>query len=336
MLSDQETEEIKTPGIKIGHQDDPAALTGCTVILCEDGAVCGLDRRGGGTTTRQADAFETWHVVQQVHGLLLTGGSAFGLGALSGVLQYLEENGVGFDMRVTRVPIAAAAGLFDLGIGDPMVRPSPEMAYQACLKANAYRPEEGCVGAGMGATVGKILGMDFAMKSGIGCHSEALDSGLVVEAIAAVNPGGDVVDTDNGQIIAGVRSPKPGKKDKRADYFADAQQLIKTLDPQAMPGTGFENTVIGAVLTNAILDKVQATKVAQMAQDGLARSVRPIHTMYDGDTIFTLASCHVTADVNLVGSLAAEVFGRAVVRAVLKAKSMGGLPAAADVPDEYG
>lgn len=332
MASGPKTDGIRTPGIKIGHQDDPIALTGCTVILCEEGAVCGLDKRGGGTTTRQADAFEPWHVVQQVHGVLLTGGSAFGLGALSGVLQYLEENEIGFDMRVARVPIAAAAGLFDLGIGDAMVRPSPEMAYQACLKATANRPEEGCVGAGMGATVGKILGMDFAMKSGIGWYGETLDSGLVVEAIAAVNAGGDVINPDNGQIIAGVRSPKSGDQNKRASYFADAQQLIKKLDPQTAPGNRIENTVIGAVLTNAVLDKVQATKIAQMAQDGLARSVRPIHTMYDGDTIFSLASCDVTADVSLVGSLSAEVFGQAVVRAVLKAKSMGGLPAAADVP----
>jgi L-aminopeptidase/D-esterase-like protein len=335
MRTDQKSDGIKTPGIKIGHQDDPVAITGCTVILCEDGAVCGLEKRGGATTTRQADAFEPWHVVQEVHGLLLTGGSAFGLGALSGVLQYLEEQGVGFDMRVARVPIAAAAGLFDLGIGDATVRPSPEMAYQACLKANSNRPEEGCVGAGMGATVGKILGIDFAMKSGIGWHSESLDSGLVVEAIAAVNPGGDVVDPASGQIVAGVRSPDPGNKKLRENYFADAQQLIKSLDPQATPGNGIDSTVIGAVLTNAILDKVQATKVAQMAQDGLARSVRPIHTMYDGDTIFTLATCHLTADVNLVGSLAAEVFGQAVVRAVLKAKSMGGLPAVADIPGNY-
>ena len=188
----------------------------------------------------------------------------------------------------------------------------------------------------MGATVGKILGMEFAMKSGIGWSSESLDSGLVVEAIAAVNPGGDIIDPKDGQIIAGVRSPEPKDKGERADYFADAQQLIKTLDPQATPGNGIENTVIGAVLTNAILDKVQATKVAQMAQDGLARSVRPIHTMYDGDTIFTLASCHVIADVNLVGAVGAGVFGQAVVRAVLMAKSMGGLPAAIDIPADYG
>lgn len=336
MQSGQEIDGIRTPGIKIGHQDDPEALTGCTVVLCEEGAVCGMDKRGGATTTRQADAFEPGHVVQQVHGLLLTGGSAFGLGALSGVLQYLEENGIGFDMRVARVPNAAAAGLFDLGIGDAMVRPTPEMAYRACLQANSNRPVEGCVGAGMGATVGKILGMDFAMKSGIGWSSEQLDSGLVVEAIAAVNPGGDVIDPNDGQIIAGVRSPEPKDENNRADFFADAQQLIKTLDPQTTPNNGIENTVIGAVLTNANLDKIQATKVAQMAQDGLARSVRPIHTMYDGDTIFTLATCHVNADVNLVGSVAAEVFGQAVVRAVLMAKSMGGLPAVIDIPDEHG
>ena len=325
--------KIKVPGVKIGHADDRDALTGCTVILCEQGAVCGIDKRGGGTTTRQADAFEPWHVVQRVHGVLLTGGSAFGLGALSGVLRYLEERQIGFDMGIARIPIAAAAGLFDLGIGSHSVRPDPEMAYRACLKATSNQPEEGCVGAGMGASAGKMLGMDFAMKSGVGWSSISFGAGLAVAAIVAVNPGGDVIDPATGQIVAGVRSPSPGSERSRSTYFADAQVVLKNLAASSTLGSELENTVIGVILTNAALSKSQATKVAQMAHDGLARSIRPAHTMYDGDTIFTLATGGVDSDVNIVGSIAAEAFSEAVIRAATTAISMGGLPAAADVPE---
>jgi L-aminopeptidase/D-esterase-like protein len=332
---------IKVSGVKIGHAHSKKALTGCTVILCEEGAVCGIDRRGGGTTTRQADAFEAWHVVDRVYGVLLTGGSAFGLGALSGVLRYLEEKGVGFDMRVARVPIVAAAGLFDLGIGDGSRRPDPEMAYDACLRANGELPAEGCVGAGMGATVGKILGLEQAMKSGIGWASRRIGPDLVVEAITAVNAGGDVIDPVSGRIIAGVRAPefkgsKPepgaGQGSGEQAYFANALHALELFATQEqLPASG-ENTVIGVVLTNAALTKMEATKVAQMAQDGLARSVRPAHTMFDGDTIFTLATGEIAANVSMVGAFAAEVFAEAVVRAVRAATALGGLPAARDVP----
>ncbi len=324
---------IKVPGIKIGHAHDEKALTGCTVILCEEGAICGIDKRGGGTTTRQADAFEPWHVVQEVNGILLSGGSAFGLGALSGVLEYLEEHEVGFDMRVARVPIAAAAGLFDLGIGQADRRPDPEMAIQACENASFLRPEEGCVGAGMGATVGKILGPEFAMKSGIGFASiEIEETGVVVEAIAAVNAGGDIIDPSAGKIIAGVRSPLWQQGEPTEAYFADAFEVLKKMQEPGVSDTYQGNTIIGAVLTNANLSKTQATKVAQMAHDGLARTTRPAHTMYDGDTIFTLCTGDVLADVSVVGAIAAEVFSEAILRGVRAAKSMGNLPAAIDVP----
>jgi L-aminopeptidase/D-esterase-like protein len=331
---------IQVSGIKIGHAHSRRALTGCTVILCEEGATCGIDRRGGGTTTRQADAFEPWHVVDRVYGVLLTGGSAFGLGALSGVLRFLEEKGIGFDMRVARVPIVAAAGLFDLGIGDGSRRPDPEMAFDACLRANEEAPAEGCVGAGMGATVGKILGLQQAMKSGIGWASRRIGPDLVVEAITAVNAGGDIVDPASGRIVAGVRAPatEVSMPSSTADqgtgkqnYFANALDVFELFATQEqLPDSG-ENTVIGVVLTNAALSKMQATKVAQMAQDGLARSVRPAHTMFDGDTIFTLATGEVAANVSMVGAFAAEVFAEAIVRGVRAATPLGGLPVASDV-----
>jgi L-aminopeptidase/D-esterase-like protein len=304
---------IKVSGVKIGHAH----------------------------SRNQADAFEAWHVVDRVYGVLLTGGSAFGLGALSGVLRYLEEKGVGFDMRVARVPIVAAAGLFDLGIGDGSRRPDPEMAYDACLRASEELPAEGCVGAGMGATVGKILGLEQAMKSGIGWASRRIGPDLVVEAIAAVNAGGDVIDPVSGRIIAGVRAPefkgsKPesgaGQGSREQAYFANALHALELFATQEQPPVSGENTVIGVVLTNATLTKMEATKVAQMAQDGMARSVRPAHTMFDGDTIFTLATGEIPANVSLVGAFAAEVFAEAVVRAVRAATALGGLPAARDVP----
>lgn len=320
----------RIPGIRIGHAHNAQAVTGCTVVLAEAGAVGGIDRRGGGTTTRQADAFEPWHVVDRVYGVLLTGGSAFGLGALSGVLRYLEERKVGFEMRVARVPIVGAAGLFDLGIGEGRARPDPEMAYEACQNASAEWPAEGCVGAGMGATVGKILGIERAMKSGIGLASLRVGDSLAIEAIVAVNAGGDVVDPASGRIVAGVRSADAG----HGSYFANAITTLGKLAAQPeLPGQP-ENTVIGVVCTNAALTKAQATRVAQMAHDGLARTVRPVHTMYDGDVIFTLATGDVQADVSVVGAFAAEAFGIAVIRAVRSAVAMAGLPSAADVPAE--
>jgi len=326
--------KIRTHGFKIGHASDLEALTGCSVVLCEDGAVCGIDKRGGGTTTRQADAFEPWHVVQSVHGVLLTGGSAFGLGALSGVLAFLEEREIGFDMRVARVPIVAAAGLFDLAIGNGIIRPDPDMAYEACMNATTELPLEGCIGAGTGATAGKLLGMGHAMKSGIGWDSLELETGLILEALVAVNPGGDIINPADGAILAGVRSTVSGDEYQRTTYFADARKVLMQFTNPPQVEAGIENTVIGVVLTNAKLTKVQATKVAQMAHDGLARTIRPAHTMFDGDTVFTLARGEVEADVSVVGALAAEVFSDAIVSAALNAKGLGGLPAAIDVPTQ--
>jgi L-aminopeptidase/D-esterase-like protein len=321
------------PGILVGHAQDEQALTGCTVVLCEGGAIGGVDQRGGAPGTRETDAMHPMHLVNEVHAVVLAGGSAFGLDAATGVVRYLEERGVGFDVRVARVPIVPAAILFDLGIGKSDVRPDAEMGYQACLNASADPPAEGNVGAGTGATVGKILGLAGAMKSGIGTASLETGSGVKVGAIAAVNVFGDVIDPGTGQIIAGARVIQKGPvKIGKGPYFADTLYVMESLIGRTVLGfMSRENTAIGIVATNAKLNKEQINKVAQMAQDGLARTVCPAHTMLDGDTIFALATGEKKADVNIVGAFAAEVFAQAVLRAVRTAKAAAGLPCAAEV-----
>ncbi|MCS7248025.1 MAG: P1 family peptidase [Anaerolineales bacterium] len=316
-------------GIRVGHAQDEEALTGCTVILCEQGAVGGVDQRGGAPGTRETDALHLAHLVEVVHAVVLAGGSAFGLDAASGVVRYLEERGVGFDTGVTKVPIVPAAILFDLNLGNPKIRPDAEMGYQACLNASTDPPAEGNVGAGMGATVGKILGIGQAMKGGIGCAGLHIGGGVLVTAIAAVNAFGDIVDPYSGEIIAGARSLQKGPiKIGSKDYFADTLEVMKSLVGRtALAFASRGHTVIGCVATNARLSKEQVTKVAQMAQDGVARAVRPAHTMLDGDTIFALATGEKKADVNIVGAFAAEVFAQAIVRGVRQATPIAGLPA---------
>lgn len=321
------------PGIRVGHAQDESALTGCTVIICEGGPVGGVDQRGGAPGTRETDAMQTMHLVNEVHAVVLSGGSAFGLDSASGAVRYLEERGIGFDVRVAKVPIVPAAILFDLGIGRVDIRPDAEMGYQACLNASADPPTEGNVGAGTGATVGKILGMAGAMKSGIGTASMEIGGGVMVGAIAAVNVFGDVIDPKTGQIIAGARVVQKGPvKIGKGPYFADTLYVMESLIGRTVLGfSARENTAIGVVATNASLNKEQVNKVAQMAQDGLARTVRPAHTMLDGDTIFALATGEKKADVNIVGAFAAEVFAQAILRAVKTAKPAADLPCAAEV-----
>lgn len=318
------------PGIQVGHAQDLDALTGCTAIICPEGTIGGVDQRGGAPGTREVDALHPMHLVKQVHAVVLSGGSAFGLDSASGVVRYLEEQGHGFDVRVARVPIVPAAILFDLGIGSPDVRPGPEMGYQACQNASNLPPAEGNVGAGTGATVGKILGMTQAMKSGIGSASMEIGAGVVVGAIVAVNAFGDVIDPQNGQIIAGARAANVGPLHiGEAGYFANTMTVMKSLVGRTILGFASRgNTVIGVVATNAKLDKEEINKVAQMAQDGLARTIRPAHTMLDGDTIFALATGKKRADVNIVGAYCAEVFAQAVLRAVYAAEPVAGLPVA--------
>ena len=314
------------PGIKVGHATDLEALTGCTVVLCEDGAVGGVDQRGGAPGTRETDALYPMHLVQQAHAVVLAGGSAFGLEAATGVVRYLEERGVGFDTRVAKVPIVPAAILFDLSLGDSKVRPDAAMGYAACQAASDGHVAEGNVGAGTGATVGKILGLGRAMKSGLGTASIHLGGGLLVGGIVAVNAFGDVIDPRTGEILAGARAL--GSR----EAFADTLAVMKTLVGKAiLRFAGRGNTVIGVVATNARFNKEEANIVARMAHDGLARAIRPAHTMLDGDTLFALATGKKKADVNTVGAYAAEVIATAIVRAVKAAEGVEGLLAWRDV-----
>lgn len=312
------------PGIRVGHAHDPEAMTGCTVVLCEQGAIGGVDQRGGAPGTRETDAMHPMHLVQQVHAVVLSGGSAFGLDSASGVVKYLEERGVGFNVGVARVPIVPAAILFDLEIGRADVRPDAAMGYQACLNASADTFKRGNVGAGMGATVGKIMRMGFATKSGIGSASMQISEDIIIGAIVAVNAFGDVIDPATGEIVAGVRNP-PGYPQR----FGNTLEVMKAFAAGKPFSSGANgHTVIGVVATNAQLSKEHVCKVAQMAHDGLARSIRPAHTMLDGDTIFALSTGEKPIDVNLAGALAAEVFQAAVLDAVLSAQPVAGLPAA--------
>jgi len=321
------------PGILIGHAHDAEALTGCTVVLCEDGAVGGVDQRGGAPGTRETDAMRPMHLVQKVHAVVLSGGSAFGLDSATGVVRYLEEKGVGFNVGVARVPIVPAAILFDLGVGRADVRPDAKMGYAACLNATSERPAEGNAGAGMGATVGKILGPAGAMKGGIGTASVGLGRGAVVGAIMAVNALGDVVDPVDGEILAGARPLSVGPfRVGGQDRFADTMKVMRSLVGKAVLHFGARgNTVIGVVATNAKLNKEQANKVAQMAHDGIARAVRPAHTMLDGDTLFALSMGSKKVDVNVIGAYAAEVVAQAIRRAVACSETIGKIPAARDV-----
>lgn len=337
-MNSQRITPTSIKGIRIGHAQDEEALTGCTVILCEQGAVGGVDQRGGAPGTRETDALHLAHLVELVHAVVLAGGSAFGLDAASGVVRYLEERGVGFDTGVAKVPIVPAAILYDLNVGNPKIRPDAQMGYQACLQASQDAPAEGNVGAGIGATVGKILGIGQAMKGGIGCAGLHIGGGVLVTAIVAVNAFGDIVDPQSGEIIAGARSLQKGPiKIGAKGYFANTLEVMKSLVGRTVLAFAARgHTVIGCVVTNARLSKEQVTKVAQMAHDGLARSVRPAHTLLDGDTIFALATGEKKADVTIVGAFAAEVFAQAIVQAVRQAKPIAGIPAISSLNGKIG
>ena len=289
-------------GITVGHATNLTARTGCTVVLCPAGATAGVDVRGAAPGTRETEALRPGRLVQKAHAVLLTGGSAFGLDAASGVVQYLEEKDVGFPAGSVRVPIVPAAVIFDLGVGEAKVRPDREMGYQACLNATDEPVVMGTVGAGTGATVGKAPGVTSS-PGGVGSACVRLDSGLIVAAIVVVNALGNVVHPRTGEILAG------GKED---DNFVDITERL--LDADLVHGT---NTTIGVVATNATLAPAEVHRVAEMAHDGMARAIRPAHTMFDGDTLFALATGSYTgSSVNTVGILAAEVVAEAIVNAV--------------------
>ena len=309
-------------GIKVGHHQDFEGVTGCTVVLCEEGAIAGVDVRGGAPGTRETDLLNPMNLIENIHGVLLSGGSAFGLDAAAGVMQYLEEKGVGFDVGVTRVPIVTGAVLFDLAIGDPRVRPNKEMGYIACENAtNQYCPE-GTIGAGTGGTVGKILGLEYAMKGGLGTYCLQVGE-LKVGALVAVNCFGDIINPKTGDIIAGALNSY------KSSFVNTEKLMIEKLHNEKNLFTG--NTTIGLVATNGKLTKAQANKVASMAHNGYARTIRPVHTMVDGDTIFAITTGKVLADSNVIGVLAARVMEEAVLRAVKAATSIAGIKSYQDL-----
>jgi L-aminopeptidase/D-esterase-like protein len=313
-------------GIRVGHFTLPGGLTGCTVVLADaEGAIGGVAQRGGAPGTRETDLLDPINLVERVNALVLTGGSAFGLDVGTGVMKYLEEKNIGYKTNAGVVPIVPAAVIFDLPfIGASKARPTADCGYKAAASATNGPVAEGNVGAGAGATIGKIGGARMAMKAGIGSAAIALPSGLVVGALVVVNAVGDVIDPSSGAVVAGARDAT-GK-------LADARRVLRTGAPTTTPRPG-ENTTIGVVATNAKLTKPQAARMALMADDGLARALFPSHTLGDGDTVFALATgaWNGTSDVSTIGALAADVMSEAIVRAAVMAKSSGGLPAAADV-----
>jgi L-aminopeptidase/D-esterase-like protein len=321
---------LDVAGLRVGHAHDLDALTGCTVVLCPEGAVAGVDVRGSAPGTRETDLLDPINLVDRVHAVLLAGGSAFGLDAAAGVMRWLEERGYGFPAGVALVPIVPAAVLFDLAIGRATRRPDQAMGYAACEQATADPAglTQGNVGAGAGASAGKLFGPHLATKTGIGSASCRAARGLIVAAIVAANPFGDVRDPDTGAILAGTRRPS-GKG------WADTAAASAGLIGQRVLGFA-TNTTIGVVATNAGLTKAQATKVAQMAHDGYARAINPAHTMFDGDTIFAL-SCgakKIKADTSVVGAMAARVVADAVRQAALTAEAAGGLPSARSLGED--
>jgi L-aminopeptidase/D-esterase-like protein len=312
-------------GIKVGHHTLTERPTGCTVILVDGDAVGGVSQRGGAPGTRETDLLNPLNMVDKVNAVVLAGGSAFGLEAATGTVKWLEEHNIGWPAGPARVPIVPGAILFDLGVGsNPTVRPTADCGYKAADAASAGPFEEGSVGAGAGATVGKFGGPGRSMKAGLGTASITHASGLVVAAIVAVNAVGDIIDPSTGKVVAGVRNPD--------NTFADARTILRAGAPSQRPRAG-ENTTIGLVATNARLTKSQATRMAMMADDGYARAISPSHTNGDGDTIFSLATGRWdgNADITLIGALAAEAMADAIVRAATQATSVAGIPAARDL-----
>jgi len=305
------------PGIRVGHDTNLEAATGCTVILCDTPAIGGVDVRGGAPATRETELLHPLNLVEQVDAVVLTGGSAYGLDAASGVMRYLEEQGLGYDTGVARVPIVPAAAIFDLGFGSASIRPNAEAGYQACKNATAEPVMQGNIGAGTGATVGKMAGPSFMMKGGLGSASTLLSDGTLVGALVVVNALGDIIDPQTQKVVAGARNP--------------AGHGFLAANP-------FGNTTIAVVATSASLTKGQTNKIAQMAHDGIAQTIRPAHTMFDGDTIFGLTmgpklqnmmnSTIAASQVSTIGAAAATTLARAIIKAVRHATELHGVPAA--------
>jgi L-aminopeptidase/D-esterase-like protein len=305
-------------GVCVGHASDFEGLTGVTVILAPSGMTGGVNISGFATSTRQIDALSPLHVVSKVHAICIAGGSAYGLDAASGVMSYLEEKGSGFDVGVARIPIVPTAAIFDLRVGSAKRRPDKDMGYLACQQTSHGKAAEGSVGAGTGATVGKFYGIEQAMKGGVGIAADAQDSDLIVAAVAVVNAFGDVKDPFTGRILAGAR------KDKDSKEFADTAELMRK--GVRRPVSAFQNTTVGVIVTNAELHKQSASIVARMASLGMARSISPAQTLYDGDIVFVLASGEIEVDYHTVGLMAEETLIRAIIRGVTRAKAVKGIP----------
>jgi L-aminopeptidase/D-esterase-like protein len=310
-------------GIRVGHYSHFEALTGCTAVLCEEGALAMADMWGTATGTRQMDALTPGHLVDRIHGVCLSGGSAFGLDAAGGVMKFLEERGKGFDVAITKIPIVPAAVIFDLGVGDYRVRPDADMGYKACMNARADGVEEGSIGAGTGATVGKLFGIKRGMKGGIGTASMKSKSGVTVGVLVVVNAFGDIIDPYSGRILAGARVSEKSKR------LADSSKHI-------MEGTirrqfGFLNTTLAIIATDAHLHREDLKKMIRLAHNGLAKTISPLHTTFDGDIIFALSLGEKEVDVNTVGILAEVALIHAVMRSVQRADSLGALPAFKDI-----
>lgn len=310
-------------GIKLGHAQNTKGLTGCSVIICEKGATGGVDVRGGAPGTRETDLLDPSEMIEKIHAVVLSGGSAFGLDASSGVMKYLEEKNVGFDVQVAKVPIVCSAVLFDLAFGNPKIRPDKSMGYEACINSETYKDDiNGNIGAGYGATVGKILGPHTAMKGGLGTYAVEVNN-LKVGAIVAVNCLGDVIDPKNSNIIAGAINNETN------EFLNSENILINNLKNPKSPFKG--NTTIGLIVTNATLTKANAKKIASMAHNGYARTMRPAHTMFDGDTIFTMATNEVDSDITTIGMIASNVMEKAILRAIKEAETLNGVKAYKDL-----
>jgi len=311
------------PGIKVGHHTLTERPTGCTVVLIESGATAGVDVRGAAPATRDTDLLSPSKMVQQVFGVALSGGSLFGLSTVDGVLRHLETKNIGIVYGNRRIPIVPGASIFDLGVGDASVRPTADCGYRAAQAASGAPVKEGSVGAGAGATLGKIAGMARAMKSGVGTAAITMPDGLIVAALVVVNPLGDVIDPATGKIVAGVRNAS-------GSGFADARVIVRSGTPRGVAG---DNSTIGVIATNAKLTKAQATYLAQMTDDGYARAIWPIHTMVDGDTVFAIATGSRAGDPDMIaiGSLAADVMATAVIRAATQATGVPNFPALRDL-----
>ena len=312
--------------MKIGNAENEEAGTGCTVFLFENGAPAGLDVRGGGPASAESELLKPMAAAQEIHAIVLGGGSAFGLEASGGVREYLEEKGIGFDVGVTKVPLVCQSSLFDLTVGDSKVRPDKKMGYEACKNAEKSEFRDGNHGAGTGVTVGKLKGMDFCMKAGIGSYAAAIGS-LKVGAVVAVNAFGDIYDWKTGKKAAGLLN------EDRSSFSDSEEKLFETATVIENKFVG--NTTIGVVFTNAQFSKAELCKIAGMAQNGYARSIRPVHTTADGDSIYAVSLGKEKADLDVVGTLAARVISEAILRAVENAESAYGYPALKDLKREW-